>query len=49
VIRLYRFDYSPYVRKVQIVLDLIGSEYEAVEAKAIVPWMQKLEQWRKGK
>jgi glutathione S-transferase len=31
VIRLYRFDYSPYVRKVQIVLDLIGSEYEAVD------------------
>jgi glutathione S-transferase len=31
VIRLYRFDYSPFVRKVQIVLDLIGSEYEAVD------------------
>lgn len=31
MIRLYRFDYSPYVRKVQIVLDLIGSEYEAVD------------------
>jgi uncharacterized protein YbjT (DUF2867 family)/glutaredoxin len=31
VIRLYRFDYSPFVRKVQMVLDLIGTEYEAVD------------------
>jgi glutathione S-transferase len=31
VIRLYRFDYSPFVRKVQIVLDLIGAEYQAVD------------------
>jgi glutathione S-transferase len=31
MIRLYRFDYSPFVRKVQIVLDLIGAEYEAVD------------------
>jgi len=31
VIKLYRFDYSPFVRKVQMVLDLIGTEYEAVD------------------
>jgi glutathione S-transferase len=31
VIKLYRFDYSPFVRKVQMVLDLIGAEYEAVD------------------
>ena len=29
--RLYRFDYSPFVRKVQIALDLMGTEYEAVD------------------
>ena len=29
--KLYRFDYSPFVRKVQIVLDLIGSQYEVVD------------------
>ena len=31
MIKLYRFDYSPFVRKVQMVLDLIGAEYEAVD------------------
>jgi glutathione S-transferase len=31
LIKLYRFDYSPFVRKVQIVLDLLGAEYEAVD------------------
>ena len=31
MIKLYRFDYSPFVRKVQMVLDLIGTEYEAVD------------------
>jgi glutathione S-transferase len=29
--KLYRFDYSPFVRKVQMALDLIGAEYEAVD------------------
>lgn len=29
--KLYRFDYSPFVRKVQIVLDLTSAEYEAVD------------------
>jgi glutathione S-transferase len=31
VIKLYRFDYSPFVRKVQIALDLIGTDYETVD------------------
>ena len=31
MIRLYRFDYSPFVRKVQILLDLAGERYEAVD------------------
>jgi len=31
VIKLYRLDYSPFVHKVQMVLDLIGAEYEAVD------------------
>ncbi len=29
--KLYRLDYSPFVHKVQMVLDLIGAEYEAVD------------------
>jgi glutathione S-transferase len=29
--RLYRFRYSPYARKVQMVLDLIGARYDLVE------------------
>jgi glutathione S-transferase len=29
--KLYRFRYSPYARKVQMLLDLIGSRYELVE------------------
>ena len=29
--KLYRFRYSPYARKVQIVLDLMGATYEIVE------------------
>jgi glutathione S-transferase len=29
--RLYRFKYSPYARKVQMVLDLIGAKYEKVD------------------
>ena len=31
MIKLYRFDYSPFVRKVQMVLDLMGAEYQAVD------------------
>lgn len=31
MIRLYRFDYSPFVRKVQIVLDLVRAQYEIVD------------------
>jgi glutathione S-transferase len=31
LIKLYRFDYSPFVRKVEIALDLIGAEYEAID------------------
>jgi glutathione S-transferase len=31
VIRLHRFDYSPYVRKVQMVLDLMGAEHQAID------------------
>src|SRR3954447_18687354 len=29
--RLYRFRYSPYARKVQMLLDLLGQKYELVE------------------
>src|SRR4051812_18178179 len=29
--KLYRFRYSPYARKVQMVLDLMGQRYEIVE------------------
>jgi glutathione S-transferase len=29
--KLYRFRYSPYARKVQMLLDLMGQRYEAVE------------------
>jgi glutathione S-transferase len=29
--KLYRFRYSPYARKVQMVLDLQGTKYEVVE------------------
>jgi glutathione S-transferase len=29
--KLYRFRYSPYARKVQMVLDLIGAKYDVVE------------------
>jgi glutathione S-transferase len=29
--KLYRFDYSPFVHKVQMVLDLMGSAYEAID------------------
>src|SRR5579872_2778423 len=29
--RLFRFRYSPYARKVQMVLDLLGAKYELVE------------------
>jgi glutathione S-transferase len=31
MMKLYRFDHSPFVRKVQIVLDLIGAEFECVD------------------
>lgn len=31
MIKLYRFDYSPFVRKVQMALDLMGADYEAVD------------------
>jgi glutathione S-transferase len=37
--RLYRFRYSPYARKVQMVLDLAGARYEAVE----VPYVRREE------
>ncbi|HET9933625.1 MAG TPA: glutathione S-transferase N-terminal domain-containing protein, partial [Polyangiaceae bacterium] len=29
--KLYRFRYSPYARKVQMVLDLLGTDYEIIE------------------
>jgi glutathione S-transferase len=29
--KLYRFRYSPYARKVQMVLDLLGAKYDAIE------------------
>jgi glutathione S-transferase len=28
---LYRFRYSPYARKVQMVLDLLGARYDFIE------------------
>jgi glutathione S-transferase len=31
--KLYRFRYSPYARKVQMVLDLLGAKYETIDAK----------------
>jgi glutathione S-transferase len=31
--KLYRFHYSPYARKVQVLLDLLGDPYELVEVK----------------
>lgn len=31
--KLYRFRYSPYARKVQMVLDLLGATYEVVECR----------------
>jgi glutathione S-transferase len=31
MMKLYRFDYSPYVRKVQMVLDLMGVPYQSVD------------------
>jgi len=30
-VKLYRFDYSPYARKVQMTLDLCGLDYEIVD------------------
>jgi glutathione S-transferase len=37
--KLYRFRYSPYARKVQMLLDLAGHEYEVVE----VPYSDRTE------
>jgi glutathione S-transferase len=37
--KLYRFRYSPYARKVQMVLDLLGRRYELVE----VPYSDRTE------
>jgi len=37
--KLYRFRYSPYARKVQMVLDLMGAKYEVVE----VPYSDRTE------
>jgi glutathione S-transferase len=37
--KLYRFRYSPYARKVQMLLDLIGQRYELVE----VPYSDRTE------
>ena len=37
--KLYRFRYSPYSRKVQILLDLMGRRYECVE----VPYANRTE------
>jgi glutathione S-transferase len=37
--KLYRFRYSPYARKVQILLDLIGARYQAIE----VPYSDRTE------
>ena len=37
--KLHRFGYSPYVRKVQMVLDLLGRRYQPVE----VPYLDRSE------
>ncbi len=37
--KLYRFRYSPYARKVQMLLDLVGARYEVVE----VPYSDRTE------
>src|ERR1044071_197907 len=37
--KLYRFRYSPYARKVQVVLELMGAEHEVVE----VPYSDRTE------
>jgi glutathione S-transferase len=37
--KLYRFRYSPFARKVQMVLDLVGARYELVE----VPYSDRTE------
>jgi glutathione S-transferase len=37
--KLYRFRYSPYARKVQMLLDLLGARYEIVE----VPYSDRTE------
>jgi glutathione S-transferase len=37
--KLYRFRYSPFARKVQMVLDLLGTKYELVE----VPYSNRTE------
>jgi glutathione S-transferase len=37
--KLYRFRYSPYARKVQMVMDLLGLDYELVE----VPYADRTE------
>ena len=37
--KLYRFRYSPYARKVQMLLDLLGAKYELVE----VPYSDRRE------
>ena len=31
--RLYRLDYSPFARKVQMVLDLLGARYECIDVE----------------
>ena len=31
--KLYRFDYSPYARKVQILLELLGRKHELIDVK----------------
>jgi glutathione S-transferase len=31
--KLFRFNYSPYARKVQMLLDLMGTQYELVDVK----------------
>jgi glutathione S-transferase len=33
IMKLYRFRYSPYALKVQMLLDLMGAKYELIEAK----------------
>jgi glutathione S-transferase len=37
--KLYRFRYSPYARKVQMLLDLLGARYQAIE----VPYSDRTE------